>query len=294
MSGVTRNRYLSFIGCGRAGRALGCLWRQQGTFQIGQVLTRSLDSARTAVSQVGAGEAVDDFSKLRQADVYLIATQDRELGAVAKRLAGSSLAGAETTVFHLSGAESSALFSDSGLSGPVASVHPLRSFGDFMESVSGFRGTWCGCEGDVAALDILRPAFEAIGGRTFDIPPERKLAYHAASVMVSNYLNALVASAIKAYGYAGIDADTATQLATPILRNTMENILQLGPQAALTGPIARGDRELVGRELDMLRAMDPELAEVYRLLGKRTLELAVEGGRLTSEDRESLDRIFGS
>jgi predicted short-subunit dehydrogenase-like oxidoreductase (DUF2520 family) len=236
---------------------------------------------------------LDDFRDLAPADLFLVATPDNVVGEVAARLAGSGLAGRHTVTFHLGGALESRLLTDAGVSGPVASVHPLRSFGDFEQSVQGFAGTWCGFEGDSAALDRLRPAFEAIGGRTFDIPAERKLVYHAASVMVSNYLNALVSSAIEAYGYAGIDEDTALELAAPILGNTLENILRRGPSASLTGPIARGDWGLVGKELETLRALDPALARIYRVLGEKTLALAADGGLLAPEDIERLEAILG-
>ena len=280
---------ISFLGCGRAGRVLGHLWHRGGVFRIGQVLTRSPDSAADAVRSIGGGTALDPAAVPGPADVILLATPDRHIAQAAARLSGS-----RAITFHLGGALPSALLRESGLAGPVASIHPLHSFGDFTRSVRHFSGTWCACEGDDAALEVLRPAFEAIGGRTFAVDPGGKLAYHAAGVMVSNYLNALAAAGIDAYGLAGIDRGTASALIAPILRNTVENIVDHGPGAALTGPIARGDWQLVEAELATLRDLDPALAEIYRVMGVRTLELARTRGGLDPDDMARLGAILGA
>ena len=279
---------ISFLGCGRAGRVLGYLWHRGGVFRIGQVLTRSPDSAADAVRSIGGGTALDSPGGLGPADVFLLATPDRHIADAAALLSGS-----RAIAFHLGGALASALLRDAGLEGPVASIHPLHSFGDFTQSVRNFGGTWCACEGDDAALEVLQPAFGAIGGRTFTIDADRKLAYHAAGVMVSNYLNALTAAGIDAYGLAGIDRGTAAALIAPLLRNTVENIVDHGPGAALTGPIARGDWQLVEAELATLRDLDPALAEIYRVMGARTLELAGTRDDLDPDDRARLGAILG-
>ncbi len=283
---------ISFLGCGRAGRVLGRLWRESGQLELGQVLTRSLDSAREAAEQMGGGEPVAGFRAIAPADIFLVAAPDQFVGDLAARLSGSGLADDRTIAFHLGGAAESAVLRTAGLVGPVASIHPLRSFGDFAQSVADFPGTWCACEGDEAALEVLRPAFDAIGGRTFSIAPGSKLVYHAASVMVSNYVNALVAAGIETYGRAGIDAPTAAEIAAPILRNTLENVIARGPAASLTGPIARGDWQLVARELETLRSLDESLAQVYRVMGLRTLALADGEGLLGPGDRARLQAIL--
>lgn len=283
---------VSFLGCGRAGQVLGHLWQRSGIFRIGQVLTRSAGSAGLAVERIGAGSAPASFAELAPADVFLVATPDQVIGDLAARLSGSGLAGPDTVTFHLGGALTAAVLRDAGLKGPVASVHPLRSFGDFDQSVADFPGTFCACEGEAAALSLLRPAFEGIGGRPFDIESDHKLAYHAASVMVSNYVNALVGAGIETYGLAGIDPDTAARMSAPILSNTLENVLNNGPVASLTGPIARGDWQLVARELETLRRLDPGLAELYRVMGLKTLDLAQQGGRLGPGDLARLRELL--
>ena len=223
------------------------------------------------------------MAELAPADIYLVATPDQAILEVA-----AALGDCEGVVFHLAGALTSSLLRDAGVHGPVASIHPAHSFGNFDLSVRNFAGTWCACEGDEAALELLEPAFRAIGGRIFSIDAHRKLVYHAAGVMISNYLNALMATGLETYALAGLGRDTSSSLVSAVLPSLVENIIAHGPDETLTGPIARGDWQLVQQELEALRHLDTELAEVYSLMGMRTVKLA---RTLPSMDPGILDKI---
>lgn len=242
---------------------------------------------------IGAGSAVADYAEMEPADVVLFATPDREIANVAKHWYDRCSVQSGTVVFHLSGAlDAAVLHPTPGSVLSAASCHPVRSFAGTESSIKEFSGTWCGLEGDHAALEVLEPAFEEIGGRTFRIDSANKLNYHAASVMVSNYLNALVASAIDCYGLAGIDAELARQIIRPILADTASNINLHGPGDALTGPILRGDIDIVERELRQLQSTSPALADVYRIMGRATVELVRKGELLDADTLGQLNQVF--
>lgn len=284
---------LNMIGCGKAGRTLGQLWHRAGVFNIGGVLTRSIESATTAVGQMGAGTLLGSLSELKSAELTLISTPDQEIRGIATSLASVGVLDRDSIVFHLSGALDSSLLRQAGLEQvKVASVHPLRSFANPNLSAAEFAGTWCGFEGELEAEDPLYSAFEKIGARMFKIEPDRKLVYHAASVMVSNYLNALIESGINAFRLAGIDRQTASAMIVPIVRNTCDNIINSDPGSALTGPIMRGDWQIVERELENLRDLDPNLGDVYRILGKATLSLAESNSLLNAEQISKLGKVL--
>ena len=141
-------------------------------------------------------------------------------------------------------------------------------------AIGNFAGTWCGCEGDTAALQLLEPAFEAIGARLFRIDAANKTLYHAASVIACNYLVALEELSLRTFEQAGVERQLALQLLEPILHGTVSNIVAQGTSAALTGPIARGDAGIVARQLEALDSRDPEVSELYRRLGQIALGLA--------------------
>jgi len=143
-------------------------------------------------------------------------------------------------------------------------------------------------EGAEGALLVLQPAFERVGGKVSLIDARAKVIYHAASVIVCNYLTSLMETGLRCYEQSGIDRETATAMTEPIVRETLENVLQLGPARALTGPIARGDASVVARHLEALDAWDERVASVYRALGTLAVELARSRG---DTDMSALERI---
>jgi predicted short-subunit dehydrogenase-like oxidoreductase (DUF2520 family) len=162
---------------------------------------------------------------------------------------------------------------------PVASVHPLKSFADPALAARTFRGTYCAAEGDAVALAVLKRAFESAGAKVANIDPAFKIIYHAASVIVCNYLAALMEAGLRSYEKSGLDRDNALRMMEPLVRETVDNVFRLGPASALTGPIARGDHALVERQSAALAAWDGNIADLYRDLGRIAVELAQLQGK---------------
>ncbi|MGV3654204.1 MAG: Rossmann-like and DUF2520 domain-containing protein [Noviherbaspirillum sp.] len=266
---------LTILGGGKVGKSLGRLWHMHGIFTIQDVLSRSMDHARQAVTFIGAGRAVTAISELRPADIVLVSTPDDRILACARELAESGLLSGRSIVFHCSGSLPSGALEAATLAGAaVASIHPVRSFADPEQVVRSFAQTWCGAEGDRRALDMLEPAFTALGGRIVPVDASNKLLYHSAAVFASNYLVTLLDVALQAYGKAGIPPDAARGMLEPLVRKTVDNVFLHGPEQALSGPIARGDRVTVARQYRAVNAWDPRFGALYRHLGRATFNLA--------------------
>ena len=270
---------LNIIGAGRVGRTLAALWRQHQVFAIQAVLNRTPGSTRDAIQFIGAGVAVDALPAMPPADVWLLATPDGEIAHAASALAASGLMRPGDVALHCSGALASDELCALAAAGVhVASVHPLKSFADAGAAVRSFAGTFSTAEGDAAALVLLTPAFEKIGARVTTIDASSKTLYHAASVMVCNYLTALMEAGLQCYEKAGLPRDTASAMMEPLVRETVDNVFKFGTVKALTGPIARGDHTVVQRQLNALDNADPRLAAIYRALGAVALDLSRQQG----------------
>jgi len=266
---------LAIIGCGKVGRTLGRLWHESGAAVVQDVLNRSAPSARQAAAFIGAGRPLTDYRALRLTDVVMIAAPDDEIAACSAALAENGFLTADSIVFHCSGALPSAVLRDVQASGAaIASVHPVRSFANPEKVVAEFAGTYCGVEGDARAITALNRLFAAVGGRFVPIEPERKILYHAGAVFASNYLVTLLDTAVQTYARAGIPQDVALKMMALLVRETAENVLQLGPEKALTGPIARGDVATVVRQYQTVKASSPTYGKLYREMGKLTARLA--------------------
>lgn len=286
-------RQINIIGCGNVGQTLAYLWSQQGTFETGTIVNRSTESATQAVNFIGSGKAVSSVTGMGKADVFMITTPDGVIADSCAALFASGLLHPGSIVFHCSGALSSEVLQSAREKGAVvASVHPVKSFADPEESIKLFSGTFCGVEGDEDALKVLGPAFESIGATTFTLNPEFKTLYHAASVMVCNYLTALLETGVQTYNKSGIERDTAMQVMQPIVQGTVDNIFRLGTVNALTGPIARGDDQVVSRQLEAMYGWNPQYAEIYRDLGRVALQLSRQQGNASELALQTLAELL--
>jgi predicted short-subunit dehydrogenase-like oxidoreductase (DUF2520 family) len=266
---------LSIIGSGHLARTLGRLWQQKGDIDMRDVLSRSPASAEAACRFIGAGRPVVDYAALTPADAYLFATPDDQIASCCERLAASGLLHPGVVVFHCSGALPSVILAPAASCGAlIASVHPVRSFASPEQVALTFAGTWCGVEGDEAALALLRPLFTGIGAKLVDIDPAAKTVYHAAAVFACNYVVTLLDVAVQAYGHAGIPEEVAMQMMAPLVNKTVEQAFAAGTAAALSGPIARGDTGTVEKQQAAVSAWDANKGVLYALLAKETLALA--------------------
>lgn len=314
---------LNLIGAGKLGQTLAHLWQLQGQFRIQQVLTRSEESAQRACDFINgtqindnqingdqaynhSAQAVTSFEELQPADIWLLATPDGDIAQAAAQLhQRPDLISQDTILLHCSGTLNSNVLSSRGLDSralnnsaltgtnssgaSVASIHPIHSFASPSESLNTFAGSYCGYEGETAALNTLLPAFTAIGAQLFAIDGEQKMLYHAASVIACNYLVGLMDASLECFEAAGVSRAQAQQLLFPITRQTLENVLTGSPQKALTGPISRGDINTVRHHLDAIQTQKPQLADIYKALGLQTAKVAAQ--QEPPADAQSLSAI---
>ena len=277
---------LNIIGAGRVGRSLAHLWHRHGVFAIQDVLTRSEISADEAVQFIGAGRAVTHLSGMRAADVWMLAVPDSQINTVAKELAKDHvkmpLAGvfiaSDAIIFHCSGALSAVELQplrDKG--SQVASAHCILSFSAPSSAVTQFSGTPCALEGDVAAMQTLQPAFAAIGANCFDIAEKDKILYHAAAVFATNFLPVLQVVAADLWRSSGMPQDMIAPLNASLLLKAVQNIAKQGAAKALTGPAARGDKELVALQSTAVADWNTQAGAAYVALSELALLIAKDG-----------------
>lgn len=272
---MSKPKTLSIIGCGKVGQTLARLWVQHQTVQIQDILNTSIESGKRAAAFVGAGRVAHRYSDLHAADIFLIAAPDDHIIHCCEALSRNYRLSPDSIVFHCSGAlTSSVLHSASERGAAVASIHPIRSFAVPEKVVVDFAGTYCGTEGDERALGMLGEIFSAIGAQLVPINRDAKVLYHAAAVFASNYLVTLLDTAVQTYGQAGIPPDIALKMMAALVRETTENVLQIGPEQALTGPIARKDIATVLKQYRSVHAVNPTHGSLYKQLGKLTAQLA--------------------
>jgi predicted short-subunit dehydrogenase-like oxidoreductase (DUF2520 family) len=280
---------LNLVGCGRAGRTFARLFHQADAFFVQDLYDVNHAAARSCARFADAGRPVRRLDELKPAQVWLIATPDDAIVDAARALVAAERISPGNVIVHMSGATPAAIMSAAVDAGAHAgSFHPIKTFADPGHAAGTFPGSYVALEGDRKSLRVLRAALRKVGARTFEIESQHKLLYHGGSVIVCNYLCALLEAGLRCYALAGVPLETAYKLMQPLVRDTVDNVFRVGTVRALTGPIARGDDAVVAPQFQTLRRRDPLLGALYRELGLLALDLARRQG--TAEARK-LDRI---
>ena len=281
---------ISIIGAGVVGKALGVLAARAG-YRVVAVASRSEASARAAAELIDGNVAVCTPAEAAgRAELLLLTVPDDAIAAVTSELAAAGTVRPGTIVAHCSGALTSEVLAPlvACCGAAAASMHPLQTFPAVLVAIDCLPGAYCFCEGDPSAVSKVMQLAGHIGCVPVELAADRKTLYHAAACMACNYLATLQEAAIATAVLAGIGAVPARHALAPLVAATVENISTLGAGKALTGPIARGDADTVARHLKALDATDATLAELYRGLGRRTVELALEAGKITPDAAEKL------
>lgn len=218
------------IGRGRAGRSLATALGRAG-WGLGGVLGRE-DDARDAASGV---------------DLLVLAVPDDAVAAVARSVDPVR----STVVAHLAGSFGLDVLEPHERR---AALHPLASLPSPEVGADRLRGAWFAIAGDALIEEVVT----ALDGRAFQVPDDRRAAYHAAAAIASNHLVALLAQVDRIAEDAGVPYDAYLDL----VRATVENVAVLGPVDALTGPAARGDEVTIARHLAALPAGERALYEM--------------------------------
>jgi predicted short-subunit dehydrogenase-like oxidoreductase (DUF2520 family) len=141
-------------------------------------------------------------------------------------------------------------------------------------ALSLFAGAGCAVAGSTPeALDFAAALARVLGMTAFEIDDEGRAAYHAAASVASNFLVTLQAAAERIAAGAGLEPDEARRLLLPLVRRTVDNLAELGPERALTGPVARGDETTVAAQREAVAEAAPELLELFDQLVHHTRSL---------------------
>ena len=250
-----------------------------GSGRLGCALARALSAAGVEVEgPLGRGAAP-------LSEIVLLCVPDAEIAAAAAALAAAgpdaapqhggtarAAAGTERFVGHVSGA--TPLIALAGAGRDAFGLHPLQTFAG-GEGPDAFDGIGCAIAGTTPeALEIARDLARRLGMTPIEISDAERSAYHAAASIASNFLVTLQAAAEELAAGAGIEPADARALLGPLVRSTVENWVELGPAAALTGPVARGDDATVARQRDAVEAHAPQLLALFDELVSHTRALA--------------------
>lgn len=268
---------IGFIGGGKVGFSLG-KYLKENNFDVVGYFSKNVDSIKRAANFTNTKEFYSLKEILSESDILFITTTDSEIESVWENLKKLSIK--NKIICHCSGALSSEIFKGRENYNVFGySVHPLFPIKDKYESYKSLKEAVFTVEGDETYINIIISMFSSIGNKVKEINKEDKIKYHKSAVLVSNLVLALISIGVDELESCGFYSDEALDSLYPLIKNNIKNIKEKGLYEALTGPVERGDLEIVKKHLE---ASTDENKEIYKLLSKKLLEI----GKKKNENKD--------
>ena len=273
------------VGVGRVGAVLGAALDAVGHRVVAVAAVSEKSRARAEALLPGAA-VMTPLDVASRVDLLLLSVPDDALSGLVEGLAATEPVRLGQLVVHTSGRYGAAVLAPMSNRGalPLA-LHPAMTFTGRQEDMSRLAG----CSFGVTAPEPLRPIAEALvvemGGEPQWIEEQRRPLYHAALATGANHLTTLVAESMDLLRQCGVTEPA--RLLGPLLSAALENTLRTG-DAALTGPVARGDAGTVAAHVHELAQVSPEALAAYVAMARLTADRALSSGLLAPEAAESL------
>lgn len=275
--GTTSALSIGVIGAGRVGAVLSARLRAAGHTVVA-VAGESDASRERAAALLPGVPLMKPSAVARASDLLLLTVPDDMLPNVVQVLADSGALRAGQVVVHTSGRHGLAVLAPAAAVGArVVALHPAMTFTGTEVDLERLTGCVFGLTAGEAERALAEDLVAELGGRPNWVPEEMRTLYHAGLAHGANHLVTLVSEAMGLLSAAGV-SDPAGTL-RPLLDAALDNALAHG-DAALTGPIVRGDVKTIRAHLADITANAPDTLPSYVTLARATLDRAVTDGRV--------------
>jgi predicted short-subunit dehydrogenase-like oxidoreductase (DUF2520 family) len=278
---------VGIISAGRVGTALGVAL-ERAHHVVGACSAVSVASRKRAQQRLPDTLVLPPQEVAARAELLLLAVPDAELATLISGLAATHAVRPGAIVAHTSGANGIGILAPLAEQGCVPlAIHPAMTFTGSDEDIARLPDTCFGITAaDEVGYAIAQSLVLEIGGEPFRVREDARTLYHAALAHASNHVVTVVLDAVEAlrgalWGQELLGQELvgdepggiAERVIAPLARASVDNALQRG-QAALTGPVARGDASAIAGHLGALKEVNSELAQAYRTSSMRTAQRA--------------------
>jgi predicted short-subunit dehydrogenase-like oxidoreductase (DUF2520 family) len=269
--------HIGVVGAGRVGAVLAAALRASG-HEVAAAAGESHASRGRIDALLPGVEVAKPTDVARACDLLLLTVPDDMLSNVVTMLSASGAIREGQVVVHTSGRHGLAVLEPARAVGArTIAMHPAMTFTGTEVDLPRLTGCIFGVTADESDRALTEALVADLGGRPMWVPEDRRTLYHAGLAHGANHLVTLVAEAMEILSAAGAEDPAATL--RPLLTAALDNALGHG-DAALTGPIVRGDVETVRAHVTDLVANAPQTLPSYVAMARATLDRAVTDGRL--------------
>jgi len=259
------------VGAGRVGAVLAARLQRAG-HRIVAVSGRSSASQLRVQTLLPGVPLLDRDEVVRRAEIVILAVPDDALAELARELA--PLMGPGRLVAHTSGRHGLDVLAPIARTGArTIAMHPAMTFTGTEVDLD--RDCVFGVTAHDGDRDVAETLVAELGGTVMWVDEADRATYHASLAHGANHLTTIVTQAMDLLREIG--AEDPAAVLRPLLTAALDNTLAYG-DAALTGPVARGDTRTVRAHLGALRALDPVLAASYASVLPLVVACAQEAG----------------
>ena len=258
-----KNHTIGIIGYGKVGESLTFALHKLG-FNV-FIYTRTLPD-----KQVHSRYVLPTMKQLvEKAHIIFITVPDKNITATARNIAQAQKDLTNKIFFHTSGAKTSEELKMLKHQGAfTASFHPLQTFPQTINSLSAWKNVYCVLEGDKAAIKKGKFLCKKLHMNSFVLAAKKKIYYHSAAVLSSNFLVLLIQMSQELALLAGIDKKKYKSLFYPLIAQSLENILNNELGKALSGPLVRKDFNVIRTQISRIKKSNPDIAHLYQIFVK--------------------------
>lgn len=268
---------IGVVGAGRVGAVLAAALRSAG-HEVVSVAGESDASKGRAAALLPGVPMAKPTDVARDCDLLLLTVPDDMLENVASTLVGAGAIRPGQYVVHTSGRHGlTVLLTAAAIGAHPIAMHPAMTFTGTAVDLDRLRGCVFGITAQPEDRTVVEGLVADLGGVPMWVPEDKRTLYHAGLAHGANHLVTLVAQAMELLAASGADDPAATL--RPLLTAALDNALASG-DAALTGPIVRGDVNTVAAHLADLAEHAPGTIPSYVAMAKATADRAVLDGRL--------------
>lgn len=274
---MSHRMLVGVVGAGRVGAVLAAGLRAAGHSVV--AAAGESDASRRRAADLLPGVPLRKPSDVaRASELLLLTVPDDMLPNVVTVLADSGALRAGQVVAHTSGRHGLAVLAPAAAVGArVIALHPAMTFTGTAVDLERLDGCVFGLTAAAAERELAEALVADLGGRATWVPEEMRTLYHAGLAHGANHLVTLVSEAMGLLAAAGVDDPAGTL--RPLLDAALDNALAQG-DAALTGPIVRGDVQTVAAHLSDISDNAPDTLPSYVAMAWATLDRSVTDGRL--------------
>ena len=248
---------LSILGTGNVAKRLFEAFMVSGEVKVVQVVGRN----EAVLLSFGYGAPTSsDFSKIKDADIFVVAVKDDAIATVSEYLRDKT-----GLVVHTSGSVSMDVLSPKERNGVF---YPLQTFSKDRE-VDMRSVPFCLEAQRKKDMSLLKKLAATLSETMYEVDSTQRKALHLAAVFVNNFTNHLYYVGQQICEEKGLPF----HILHPLIQETADKIEHLAPYDAQTGPARRGDFETISLHLQWVK--ESGMREIYTVMSESIEKLYV-------------------